>query len=72
LSKLGIIEYFDLTGIEKRCHPLIIAPARKCALQDHTVIAGKNTGDLIWVAFGYHHGILHDYKKVAPIVAWFS
>jgi hypothetical protein len=32
----------------------------------------KDTDDLIWVAFGYHYGILHDYRKVALIVAWFS
>jgi hypothetical protein len=38
------------------------------------VVGFYTAGDRMkfWVALGYHHGILHDYKKVAPIGAWFS
>ncbi|WP_219853514.1 hypothetical protein [Candidatus Hakubella thermalkaliphila] len=52
LRKGGIIKDSDLVCIQKRGHALSIAPAGKSPPQDHPVIAGEDTMNLVFIAFG--------------------
>jgi hypothetical protein len=69
LSKSGVVEYFDLPGIQKGRHALIKAPAGQCALQNYTIITGQNSGNLFSIAFGYHRDSFHAYKVYFFIIA---
>ena len=52
LGKPGIIEDPDILRVEKSCHPLIVTPSGQGAMDDNTVVTGKNTGNALLVSFG--------------------
>ncbi|MBT9163072.1 MAG: hypothetical protein DDT27_01641 [Dehalococcoidia bacterium] len=55
LRKGGIIKDSDLVCIQKRCHALSIVPTRKSPPEDNPVIAGEDTMNLVFIAFGDQH-----------------